>query len=225
MDALLRRRAMIAAGGGSPTPPGPVNEPVFYDRLVFDGTAFIETDIVPNGSASFMVTLGNETLKASQRIFGFACAGGALTQITLGASTTTESRQIVSYYGSTSYLKTKNLNFSYSVYTVFMTPKGFGYGDSFTAFTKGSNAPAGGLILGNNPNSGGVKYTGTMTTFKIYGSSAQNSQSTSALNTYTPTHTLRPCTYNGEAGIWCVETSTFYGNTAGAGTLTVQNNE
>lgn len=214
---------MMAAGSGeSPTP---VIEPVFYDRLVFDGSAFIETDIVPNGSASFMVTLGNETLKASQRIFGFACAGGALTQITLGGNTTTESRQILSYYGSTSYLKTKILSFSYSNYTIFMTPKGFGYGDNFTAFTKGSNAPAGGLILGNNPNSGGTKYTGTMTPFKIYGSSAQNSQSTAALNTYTPTYTLRPCTYNGEPGVWCVETSKFYGNTAGVGALTVQNDE
>jgi hypothetical protein len=79
--------------------------------------------------------------------------------------------------------------------------------------------------LGDNAShSAGGKYTGRMSVFRIYGSDAQNATTYFELDNYPTLYTLRPCTCDGEAGMWCVETSTFYGNSAGAGTLSVINN-
>ena len=87
--------------------------------------------------------------------------------------------------------------------------------------TKGTATPALGLDIGT---ADATAFSGYMETIRVFGSDAKNVTSVSELNNYTPVYTLKPCTYNGEAGLWCEETSTFYGNTAGAGTLTVINN-
>ena len=226
MDALLRRRAMMAAGGGEP--PTPVIEPVFYDRLVFDGTAYIDTDIVPPSGASFKVTLGRETVKATQRMFSCQCANGTTISFVLNSGTTTTNRCFSAYYADSSAKSSnRTMAFSTQAYSAYVTPKGWGYGNqgSYWSYTGGANAPTGGLVLGNNAShSAGQPYTGSMSIFRIYGSDAQNVNSYNGFDSYTPVYTLKPCTYNGEAGMWCVETSTFYGNTAGAGTLSVANN-
>ena len=219
MDALMRRRQMMTAGGEPPAP-----APVFYTYLKFDGTAYIDTDITPGGNDSYRVYLGDESVKASQTIF-IVPASSYRIGVIYGSATTSIERNFSIYYGASSAVSTgKKLAFSYAKYGFFITPNGFGYGTTFNSFTKGNTGPSGPLVLGNNANHDASRlYTGTMGTFYIYGSDAQNCQTNSAFDNYTPTHTLRPCTYNGEAGLWCVETSTFYGNSAGAGTLSVSN--
>lgn len=220
MDALLRRRAMIASGG-SPTPPPP--SLVFYDRLVFDGTAYIETGITPPEDASFLVRLGNETLKATQRGFNCPTANGVIG-MNYANGTTSTTRFFNIYYGQSSAVSTNRfLAFSTTSYYFFLTPKRFGWGSTAYTITRGAENPSGHLSLGSNNAHTGQAYTGRMGIFKIYGSDAQNCASTTDFANYTPVYTLRPCTYNGEAGMWCEETSTFYGNTAGAGTLSVLN--
>lgn len=219
MDALLRRRQMMASGGVSPTP-----SPVFYDRLVFDGTAYIDTNIVPPTDASFRVILGNETTKATQRVFMLKAGTSDSIGTIYNSSTTSTNRVIAVYYGSSSALLAKQLAFSTSSYSFFLTPNRMGYGNTSFTITKGASTPAGGIVIGYNTSHTGQAYTGRMGTFRIYGSDAQNVTKDSEFSSYTPVYTLRPCTYNGEAGLWCVETSTFYGNTAGSGTLTAINN-
>lgn len=226
MDAMLRRRQMMLAGG-SPTPPGPA-EPVFYDQLVFDGVAYIDTTIVPPNNASMRVTFGNETLKAAQRCF-FVPGAETTTfmAMLLNTGTTSTTRKFSVYYGGGTALNTaKTLAFSSTRVGFFMTPYRFGWGNTagnITTYSKGSDTPGGGLILGSNSVHNGSPFSGTMEQFEIYGSDAQNVTTNNGFASYTPVYTLRPCTYNGEAGMWCVETSQFFGNTAGAGNLTVQN--
>lgn len=223
MDALLRRRAMIAAGG-SPTPPGPVIEPVFYDRLVFDGTAYIDTDIIPPADCSFRVILGNETIKAAQRAFMVRAGTSDQIGMIYNSSTNATNRVIAVYYGGASVLLAKQLAFSTAAYSFFLTPKRMGWGSTGYTITKGSSTPTEGLVIGTRLQHDGQAYTGRMGRFFIYGSDAQNATSYDGLGSFTPVYTLRPCTYDGEAGLWCVETSKFYGNTAGAGALSVMNN-
>lgn len=213
--------------GGSPTPPGPV-EPVFYDQLVFDGVAYVDTTIVPPENASIRVAFGNETLKAAQRvIFVPGTETSTFLAMILNTGTTSTTRKFSVYYGgSTALNTTKTLAFSTLRVGFFMTPKRFGWGSNsgnITTYTKGNDTPGGGLILGSNSVHNGSPFSGTLEQFEIYGSDAQNATTYQDLANYTPVYTLRPCTYDGEAGIWCVETSQFFGNTAGAGTLTVQN--
>lgn len=222
MNTLLRRRAMMAAGGGSPTPPGPVIEPVFYDNLVFDGTAYIDTDITPPTDASFLVRLGNETLKAAQRVFLAPTANGGIG-VTYANNTTRRYFNI--YYGQSSAVSSdKYLDFSTAIYNFFLTPNRFGWGSvaSYT-ITRGAENASGAITIGSNKTHTGQPFTGAMETFYIYGSDASGCTKAADFANYTPRYTLRPCTYDGEAGLWCVETSTFYGNTAGAGALSVAN--
>ena len=198
--------------------------PVFYDYLVFDGTAYIETDIVPGADDSFRCGFGSETQRVAQRMFMVECTNSAMTGVVLNSSTNNTKRQFSQYYGSTSSLSSnRTLNFSYNRFAFFLTPKRMGWGSTAYTQTKGNNTPTGGLIIGSNVAHTGQPYTGSIGIFRIYGSDAQNVSSDSGFNSYTPVYTLRPCTYNGEAGLWCVETNKFYGNTAGAGTLTASN--
>ena len=57
MDALLRRRAMIASGGGSPTPPGPVTT-IPYIRGGADGS-YIDTGITADNTTRVIVWARN----------------------------------------------------------------------------------------------------------------------------------------------------------------------
>lgn len=217
---------LVFQKGSSPTPPTPVIEPVFYDRLVFDGTAYIDTDIIPPADCSFRIVIGGETQKKAQRYFYAATENSGYIGVTLGSSTTSATRYFSVYYGSDSVVSSnRTLSFSYSEFTLFLTPKRFGWGSDAASITKGSSAPSGPVIVGSSPSHSGNAFTGRIGAFRIYGSDAQNATSASDLSSnYTPVYTLIPCTYNGDAGLWCVETSKFYGNTAGAGTLTVINN-
>lgn len=223
---------MIASGGGSPTPPGPTppDPPspgtlVFYDLLVFDGTAYIDTDIVPGSNATYYAILGSETIKGAQRIF-MVPTGEAQTGVILASATNSTTRNHSAYYAKASAIVTnKTLSFSYSRYSTLLTPKRVLIGSTPTSYTKGSSTPSGPLVLGSRTQHDGQAYTGSMGIFRVYGSDAQDCSSFDDLKNYTPQYTLRPCTYNDEAGMWCVETSKFYGNTAGAGTLLAINNE
>lgn len=196
--------------------------PIFYRRLVFDGTAYIDTDIIPAEGSSFRVILGNETSKVAQRIFSVPCISGAQIAVILNSNTTSSRRYFSVYYGGTSSASSNRyLGWTNDEYSFFLTSKRFGWGSASYTFTKGSNNPSSGLIIGTNSSRSGTVYTGDIGVFRIYGSETENVSSDSGFNSYTPNYTLRPCTYNGEAGLWCDETNKFYGNTAGAGTLTV----
>ena len=222
MDALLRRRMMMMAGGG-PTPPTPVT-PVFYDYLYFDGTAYIETTYVLPTDCSVRVFIGNETSKASQQVLGAYGTNGGYVAVYYGGSTNTTRRQVVVNYDSSSYVKTQNLNWSNATFSFFLTPNRMGWGNSSYTFTKGSLHPDGGIRFGvYNPQSTTAKFSGKMGQIRIYGSDASGVTTNAGFDNYTPVATFRPCTYNGVPGLWYVEGNTFFGNSAGTGTLTASN--
>ena len=197
--------------------------PIFYDYLYFDGTAYIDTDIIPANLSSYQVSLGMETLKAAQRVFMLRAGTSDYIGVNLSSRTTSTNRTIATYYGVASTSGSKTLAFSNQTYSFFLTPKRFGWGNSAYTYTKGSSTPAGPLILGSMPGHSGQAYTGRMGIFRAYGSDAQNVTTNAEFCEYLPTITLRPCTYNGEAGMWHVEGNKFFGNTAGAGQLSVGN--
>lgn len=212
---------MLAGGVEPPTPPGPTIEPVFYNYLYFDGTAYIDTDLVPPENASFRCNFGMETTKGAQRYFGMAAANGSTTNLFLNNSTTSSTRYFTTYYQSSSSVSAgKTLAFSTSTFNFFLTPDRFAPGTGPYTITGGTSAHSGGIVFGSNASHSGNPYTGRMTRFRVYGSDARNCTTYSDFDNYTPVYTFRPCTYNGEAGLWCEETSEFFGNTAGSGTLT-----
>jgi hypothetical protein len=205
----------------SAIPPGVV----FYDRLVFDGTAYVETDIVPPENASFRFTGGYETVQGAQRVFMNSCVGTSYTGATIvGVSS---GKRLFNIYYQSSAMVVNGLSYAWATrqYTFMLTPNRAGFGTSPVTITKGSNIPNGPVLIGTNVAKNGQPFSGRMGRFIIYGPDAQDAIDVfDLLNNYTPLYDLRPCTYNGEAGFWCMETSKFYGNTAGAGTLSVMNN-
>ena len=214
---------MLAGGspGPGPEPPTPVT-PVFYDYIYFDGTAYIDTTVTIPANGSLRVSLGMETSKTAQQVFIAEGTNGGYIGMFIGGGSNTTRRQVVPLYDSTSYLASNRyLNWTYTTYGFFMTPSRFGWGNSPYTYTKGSLHPDGGICLGRSTNTGVTRYTGRMTQLQIYGSDASGVTSYAALDNYTPVATLRPCTYDGVPGLWYVEGSTFFGNSAGAGTLTV----
>lgn len=214
MNTMLRRRAMFASGGVTPTP-------VFYDYLHFDGTAYIDTDYTLPSGCSIRCYFGNEATKASQSVFTTEGGGGYLS-FCLGGNTTSTKRQLVPYYDSSSALATtRTLDFSFAEYALFMTQNRFGYGTTNYAYTKGNLHPSGGISFGRVGSL--AKFSGTMRTFYVYGSETSAVGTYAGFDNYTPVATFRPCTYYGEAGLWLVESGQFYGNTAVGGTLTVSN--
>lgn len=209
MDTLLRRRQMMSAGG-----------PQFHTWLVFDGTAQVQTDIMLPTNGSVRVACGYETVKGQQGIFGAYNGTTFVFGIWLTSQTTSTQRKLSSRYCNTSgAVNVPGINFTTSYFLSFITPNKWGYGSNAWTTNKGSQVSDSGILIGNP--SGGQNFTGRIATFNIYDSSAQNAGDWTALGNYTPVYTLRPCMYRGQAGLWCVETETFYGNTAEAGHLTV----
>ena len=196
--------------------------PVFHTRLVFDGTAYIDTDVPIPENGSLRVTLGYETTKGTQRIF----SADGMFDAYLNGSTNGTTRYFSACYGATSTVVSGtqlSLAWTYNTYSFFLTPKRVGYGSTTRTFTKGANTPTNGLVVGVNYTHSGVPFTGkVMSRIRIYGSDAQDVTQDSDFANFTPVATLRPCTYLGEAGLWWVEQGRFFGNTAGAGTLTVE---
>lgn len=218
MDALLRRRLMMQQGGG-PTPPP--HTLVLYSYIKFDGQAYIDTDIVIPADGSLRVGLGNETTKAAQGVFSAGeNVSGRIALWYSSATTTTNRRMAVAYDSTAAIASDRNLSFSTSVtYTFFMTPLRYGWGTTGYTYTKGSQHPTGKLSLGFSAS--GTHYTGTMQIVRVYDEDAKNCTTAAAFNSYTNLYSLQPCTYDGEPGMWCAELNAFYGNSAGAGTLTV----
>ena len=194
--------------------------PVFYDWLLFDGTAYIDTDIYPQQDSVYAVPCGGEKNLEQQRLFAVGTSEGTYIRAFLNSSTNTTSRSFSLYYNSSSSLANVTVNWNNPAYNFFMTPNGAGYGDQFTAYTKGSGSPDGILSIGTHDAHSGYPYSGAMGIFKIYTNSAEDVVAYSDLSSYTPYKTLKPCEYGGNAGLWNEEESKFYGNSAGSGTIT-----
>lgn len=211
---LIRRRGMMQVQGSGSTPE-------FHTYLIFDGTAYIETDIILPEDFSIRVSLGNEA-RHQQAIFSAYNGSNFVFAFWMNSSTNNNNRVFSARYDSTSTLSSlSSLSWNNTRYNLFMTPFRFGYGNTVAAnYTKGSVRPTSGLNIGR-PLSTSTSYTGKSGTFRIYDDAAKNANSYNYFDNYTPIYTLAPCLYNGEAGLWCLETNRFYGNSAGVGTIIV----
>ena len=198
---------------------GRIGQLEFHTRIKFDGTAQVQTDIIIPENGSISASAGHESTTGVQGIFSAKKDDTVVTGIWINSASTSSVRRFSARYDSTTTDDDED-HAGYNIQVgLFITPYKWGFGDRSYSHVKGSLRPNSGLTLGAEAS--GNKYTGRLSTVKIFGSDAQNALNAIELNTYTPVYTLKPCIYNGSVGYWCFETSTFYGNTAGSGTLTV----
>lgn len=210
---LIRRRGMMAQGG----------LPEFHGYLIFDGIAFIDTDITVPTDCSIRLGIGNESSQRQMRVFRVLSGGsGGMIYINITNFTST-TRTLVFCYEATSGQVSRGSNTGSRV-GVAITPHKCITNNSATSNSSGGYHPQGGLCIGGfsgDTFTSYYPYNGKMSSIWVYAADAQNVETFNGFTAYTPVYTLTPCIYNGEAGLWCKETNRFYGNSAGAGTLTV----
>lgn len=196
--------------------------PVFYDKLIFDGTAYITTDIMVPNDGCVTAQMGYETTKAVQCLFGQGDNTYYIVRgVFLNTNTSASARVFAARYNSVT-AQTSTLAFSTTSYNLFLTPTKCGWGSTSFNVTKGSLPPTTGIFFGKNNGTTVPAYTGKLGIVRIYDSSAKNVTTYDGFSSYTPVATFRPCTYNGEAGLWYVEGNRFFGNSnTGGGTLSV----
>lgn len=202
-----------------------VEEPEFYDLLVFDGVAYVITDLfIPSNGSIACMNIGNEL----QRIPSQYIIVGYDITIKFGIwinSNTSSSRRYISWRYNMSRTQLSNLTIPFNSYpqvNYWMTPNRAGYNNESRTITMGTEKPEDPLVIGGS-NYGNC-FTGSMGTITIYNSDAQNVSSLNDLLQFTPAYTLRPCLYHNNAGFWNVEQHKFYGNGADSGSLSVINN-
>lgn len=220
MDALIRRRMMMA--GSEPLPPA---TPVYYDRIQFDGTAYIETDLyLPTDGSISAGGFGYEGQHILQNVIRLGDSDGALrTGIYISSS---GSRGVAWRYSSDTNLREYGFSWlTVQVLNYWLTPYKAGAGNNVGNITPGNLPPVRPLSIGGtSPELTNISnFTGCGGIIMIFDDTAKNAATRSELLEFTPLYTLTPCTYRGQAGYWCEETSRFYGNSAGAGQLTAIN--
>lgn len=207
---LIRRRCMV---GG----------PQYHKYLVFDGLAYVTTDIMLSADCSFALSMGHETQKKPQGVLYVPCENNGSTGFGINSSNTTYRYFTVYYQKAAAVISgtTKRLAWSFNAYSLAFTHNKFGQSNVLTSFTKGNEQPNGALTIGLCPPLTSNAFTGQTQFIRIYNYNVGTISSFSDLSSFTPSYILYPCIYRGEAGLWCLETNRFYGNSAGAGTLTV----
>ncbi len=224
MDALLRRRQMMLAGG---TPPAPLPyTPVDY--IETDGVAFINTGILGNDPRSAEIKF-TPTLKAYQVILGTTNGtdGNAKTYVLFQIGSA-GSLNFSHYYNYSS--GAPSIENSINNATPFVAKVAFKKNSqvlqvkqegesSFTSFSKtNSNTVTTGnpmYLFANYKQSIGGADTKCNTGSKLYYCKIYSD------NTYTTlVLDFVPCVYQGEYGMWDNVSDTFFGNAAGSGAFT-----
>ena len=162
--------------------------PEFHDYLVFDGPAFIDTDITVPENCSFVMNMGDEASRRQMRVIRVNPGGADGAIYSHISSFRTDVRSMSYAYDSSSSLKTHNSPTGSRI-AWFMTPKRGGYGSQSSTYTKGDAHPLGGISLGGytgDTSTSYYPYNGTIKYLRVYGSDAQNETSASAIRITTP---------------------------------------
>lgn len=193
-------------------------ELVFYEKLIGDGTAYINTKYIPTTNLTrLFVDFSADAAYAD--VLG--CRSGSTSNNSVALSTGTQNKSptySIFYRNNVSYNLGATATNGWKV-TIKATETGYNAetlyagssSPSVKSITKQTNVPNCPLtIFGSNVNNVHQTYTNTLVVKRVEvvdGSTSMN---------------LVPCTYNGEAGMWDLVSQTFYGNAASSGQFTVE---
>jgi hypothetical protein len=192
---------------------------VFYDKLVGDGTAYINTEYMPKGTDSFSWDAG-PIVKNNRFIWGCKSPTISLGILLYGAS--------ISYllYGPSTAREVNLTNTSRAARSIVVKKEG----DIYSRFLVN---PGGEFMLSEEDS-----YALKDATYPIYIFASQFSTVNTAPNRIydgaiysfkitdidgNTIMSLKPCTFAGEAGMWDEVGSKFYGNAAASGEFSVTN--
>lgn len=193
-------------------------ELIFYEKLIGDGTAYINTKYIPTTNLT--------------RLFVDFSANAAFAEVLGCRSGSTSNNSVNLTTGSLNKSPTYSIfyrnNVSYNLgvtatngwkVTIKATETGYdaetlyagSSSPSVRSITKQTNVPNCPMtIFGSNVNNVHQTYTNTLVVKRV-----------EIVDGSTSLH-LVPCTYNGEAGMWDLVEGKFYGNAASSGQFTVE---
>lgn len=226
MDALLRRRQMMLAGG-SPTPPAPLPyTPVEY--IETDGIAYISTRVAgtPPRSSEIKVML------AGSRYCGVLCAltvASGYNNKNFALLKSSSKHVMIGFnynYGSADGMP--SIEYSIDNNKPFVVKTNLAKGsqkisvkqedsDSWVSASKSSTATISstyGLVIFNGYQNSSYSLPAPEGSRLYYCKIYSDSNYTTLIRDYVP------CFYNGEYGLWDKVNDVFYGNAAGSGAFT-----
>ena len=229
MDALLRRRAMIAAGGSTPPTPLPYT-PVEY--IETDGSCYITTSIraTPPKSSEIKVRIGNN--KSCELLSGFRKSSGSDTkQFSLARYNANKYATFAFYatYGPSDGMP--SVEWSIDNDKPFIIKTDIKKGSQHIS-VKQENSESWNTVSKTNSNNVSSSYG--LVILGCYLDNAYSSFASSGTRLYyckiytdetysTLAFDGIPCLYNGEYGLWDRVSDTFFGN-AGSGTFSGPSN-
>lgn len=207
------RRAMMAKKLGGGLPPGVV----LYERLIGDGTAYIDTGFVPTESNLLGFEMAGRLVNKNTILFGTCNSSYSAGYVEVSANGTYlrvglcgALNSITRITGNDIEVKCEqvgnNMVVDYSIDGVqgsLTTSNAKAtYNQSLPLFARRIQRSG---IAGISPNGASLKF---LKLFAMDGSLMYN---------------FHPCTYNGEAGMWDLVSNTFFGNANTSGSFSVAN--
>lgn len=226
MDALLRRRAMIAAGGTPPTPPLPYT-PVDY--IETDGVAYIDTGILGNDSRSCEIKYLHPSAVYGCILGSYGTA--SRSYFLLVAVTEAMHVGFEHYYGYGANDGTPSVEESIQNQTPFIVKNAMRKGSQKIKVKQEGDSSFTSLSKTNN-NAISTGYSMALFARNTHGTIDANCPSGSRLYyckiysdaTYTTlVRDYVPCLYHGEYGMWDKVSNAFFGNAAASGAFTGSN--
>lgn len=220
------RRALLMRGADAPSA-----DLVFYDRITTDGTAYIDTGL----------TLTDGTYVGSSFYFDMCISA---TQLPNTSSPVIFGVRIISTHNQAVLLTMANgttPSIRYFNNTSVSSGVGFSVGERFNVLAKSDGLYVNGVLKGSFGASG-KPYTSNPVKAILFGEALSDffggALSGTSRNIYTgyefyqlkidgadgtPIINLKPCTYQGVAGMWDLVTNTFFGNANTSGEFSVSN--
>ena len=205
-------------------------ELIFYEKLVTDGVAWIITDYFPSaentrgirakGNIPFNVTSGN-----NQGIYGVNSSTSVSSYRTFSQIAWFNGRTVV-------YAKIQISSNPYNTHTgttvndfdvnCYIDNDGLYHIESIINGTLVTYKPSSHTSLGVATYGLGIFADNKRGVADTHCSSGVSISKFEIEDAELGTLTYVPCTYNGEAGLWCLQTETFFGNAASSGQFTVE---
>lgn len=221
MDALLKRRRMMQAGG---TPPTPLPyTPVDY--IETDGTAFINTGVKGNAPRSMKLTI-LPVAPASGNYYVLGCRKDSGNTRFVPLVITSEKMAGLSY-GAANYLSDIDISASCDNGTFMVVQSILAAADQKiyvkqngeSSYTSKSHTQSGTITTATDMYLFAMNNYGTASS-RVAGTKVKSCKIYSDKTWTTLLFDGEACYYNGEYGLWDHVTDTFKGNAAGSGAFT-----
>jgi len=197
--------------------------PVFHKYLIYNGSAYVDTGVsIPSRGSIYIEDCGYETTLGYQGYYrGNNGNNTRYIGVRASGSTNSTKRVMSCRYNSVTAKTNKDVSWTTGHFDLWQTPLKLGIDDTYNTYSEGTTQDKGTLQIGIDYGSPARNFTGKHSDVYVYGDDAYSANLYTDRGNYTPVAVMKPCTYNGVAGLWITTTDNPDGYFAGASGLAV----